>query len=96
MRKNLIGVAAILAALLSTAAFAQENGSTPPGATMGKEKMGAFYSDETMKTMKPMEEFKSAFMAMSGDDQKALRAECALSQSEKDSFCVSLKEIDKQ
>lgn len=105
MNLKLISVPALC--LVAGVAFAQESGSNT-GSTSDttatdqqmmmndKEKMKAFYSDADMKTLRPSEEFKAAFMAMSADDQAKLRQECQNSTSQKDEFCVSLKSIATQ
>lgn len=46
------------------------------GALDEADTMAAFYTDNTMKTMKPMEEFKTAFMAMPMEKQEAMKKEC--------------------
>jgi hypothetical protein len=58
-----------------------------------KTKMAPFYTDEAMTTMKTGEEFRSAFNAMSAEDQQRLRDECLNSTSQRDEFCEGIKNI---
>lgn len=58
-----------------------------------KTKMAPFYTDEAMTTMKTGEEFRSAFNAMSAEDQQRLRDECLNSTSQREEFCEGIRNI---
>jgi hypothetical protein len=100
-----LALAAVTATLLSGAALAQSSDTTTTQSTgtqgspepqtqvlmNDKAKMAPFYSDEAMTTLKTGDEFKSAFQAMSAEDQQRLRDECQNSTSPRDTFCEGLK-----
>jgi hypothetical protein len=83
MKRTLIAAAAICLAV-SGSALAQNSNATPSktGATTGADYMsdpamvGGFYTDDTMSTLRPVEEMRTAFMAMSADEQAALKLQC--------------------
>ena len=100
-----IALAAAAVTMLSGAAMAQDKslatGSTAtdgmprPGSLLeNKEKMAPFYTDETMSTLRSTDEIKSAFQAMSPDDQKMLREECQNVTSPRDTFCQGLSTFE--
>lgn len=57
--------------------------------------MSPFFTDSGMKTMKPMEEMKAAFMAMPKDKQEAMMKECMDTASAKShaDFCVAINTL---
>ncbi|TPK70533.1 hypothetical protein FJ934_22250 [Mesorhizobium sp. B2-4-12] len=57
--------------------------------------MSPFFTDSSMKTMKPMEEFKAAFMAMPKEKQDAMMKECndaAMSKPHAE-FCANVRAL---
>jgi hypothetical protein len=58
-------------------------------------KMSPFFTDAGMKTMKPAEEFKKAWMAMTEEDRAGLMKECgdAAIAKEHDDFCKMTKQL---
>lgn len=80
-------IAAALGMILSGAAFAQDNqpGAEPstnePGTndqqnSMDDKVMSGFYTDSTMSKMRSPDEVKAAWMAMSKEDQAAMKERC--------------------
>ena len=58
------------------------------------EVMGPFFTDDTMTTMRSTDEMKTAWVAMSADDQAAMRAECETTTSIKyKEFCGAIGEF---
>jgi hypothetical protein len=57
--------------------------------------MKPFYTDSTMKTMVPEEEFKAAWMKMSKEDQAEVMKECGDEAIAKDhdNFCAMTKQL---
>jgi hypothetical protein len=58
-------------------------------------KMSPFFTDAGMKTMKPAEEFKVAWLAMKEDDRAGMTKECADAAIAKahDDFCKMTKQL---
>jgi hypothetical protein len=81
--KALFAAAAICLAV-SGSALAQGSNATESktGATTGADyftdpaMVGDFYADDTMTTLRPVEEMRAAFMAMSEEDRSALTLQC--------------------
>jgi hypothetical protein len=61
---------------LGALALSMVGGVAFAGALDDPNDMSPFFTDSSMKTMKPMEEFKTAFMAMPKDKQDAMMKEC--------------------
>jgi hypothetical protein len=83
---------ALAFSLTGGAALAAGNGSS---ALDNSEMMKPFYTDATMKTMVPEEQFKAAWMKMSQTDQAAVMKECsdAAIAKEHDNFCAMTKQL---
>lgn len=62
-----------LTAVAGSAMAAGENTS----ALDDPQKMAPFYTDSDMKTMKPAEDFKAAWMAMTDEDRNNITTVCA-------------------
>lgn len=79
--------AAVLAAGLAGAAFAQDATTTQstedPADYLKAENIQDFYTDPNMKTMKAAEEVKKVFSTMSADQQERLKAACAANDESK-------------
>ena len=62
-------------------------------------KMAPFYTDNTMKTMRGMDEFKAAWMGMTKDDQTAMTKACedeaknATAANTHPEFCSNVKQL---
>lgn len=63
-----ICLGALALSMISGVAFA--------GALDSPDNMAPFYTDSSMKTMKPTAEFKTAFMSMPKEKQEAMKKEC--------------------
>ena len=61
---------------LGALALAMVSGTALAGALDSPDNMAPFFTDSGMKTMKPMAEFKAAFMAMPMEKQEAVKKEC--------------------
>ncbi|WP_095202730.1 hypothetical protein [Mesorhizobium carmichaelinearum] len=61
---------------LGALALSMVNGVAFAGALDEPDNMAPFFTDSSMKTMKPMEEFKMVFMAMPKEKQDAMMKEC--------------------
>ena len=58
------------------------------------EMMGPFFTDDTMVTMRSADEMKTAWAAMSVEDQTAMRAECEANDSDKyRDFCGAINDM---
>ncbi|QKD01111.1 hypothetical protein [Mesorhizobium loti] len=78
---------------LGALALSMVSGVALAGALDDPNDMSPFFTDSGMKTMKPMEEFKAAFMAMPKDKQDAMMKECqdaAMSKPHAE-FCANVK-----
>ena len=85
MKRILIAAAAVCLAV-SGSALAQQTQSvetqSKTGATTGADyftdpaMVGAFYTDDTMTTLRPVEELRTAFLAMPEGDQEILKTQC--------------------
>ncbi|MBX3578831.1 MAG: hypothetical protein KF723_16665 [Rhizobiaceae bacterium] len=94
MSIKLLSAAALSLALMGGAAYAQATSSTssdnPSQNTASdavilgnKDKMGAFYTDESMATLKTDDEMRTAWSGLTAEDQTAFRSECqALTQQD--------------
>lgn len=65
-----IGNICLKSACLGALALAMASGTAFAGALDEPDNMAPFFADSGMKTMKPMAEFKSAFMAMPMESRK--------------------------
>lgn len=75
MKNVLLAVSALTLAMVGSAYSA----SSDHDATMyltDATKVGAFYTDSSMKTLRPMEERKAMFSKMSKEDQKMMTSMC--------------------
>lgn len=61
---------------LGALALSMVGGVAFAGALDEPDNMAPFFTDSSMKTMKPMAEFKAAFMAMPKEKQDAMMKEC--------------------
>jgi hypothetical protein len=61
---------------LGALALSMVSGVAFAGALDEPDNMAPFFTDSSMKTMKPMAEFKAAFMAMPMEKQEAMKKEC--------------------
>jgi len=95
--KRFISAAALILVMSGGAAFAQTDPAAKSGDPGAADKqmsisdpatMKPFYSDDSMTTLRPMEEFKSAWAAMSAENQAAVKEQCKQPESEKlKDFC---------
>ena len=85
MKLKILSIAALAFALASGAAIAQEASSTDAASQNteadaeklgNSERMGAFFTDDTMTTLRTDEEFNTAFTGMTVDEQTRMRDEC--------------------
>ncbi|MBM2713987.1 hypothetical protein JQK88_22760 [Mesorhizobium caraganae] len=70
-------------------------GSTTGGALDDPAKMSPFFTDAGMKTMRPAEEFKVAWLAMKEEDRAGMTKECgdeAIAKAH-DDFCKMTKQL---
>jgi hypothetical protein len=58
---------------LGALALAMVSGTAFAGALDEPDNMAPFFTDSSMKTMKPMADFKTAFMAMPMEKQEAMK-----------------------
>ena len=88
--KLLIGAFAL--SVVSGAALA--GSTTGTSALDNKDKMAPFYTDAEMKTMRPDDEFKAAWMAMTQEDRDQFSKECD-TDTEKlhNDFCEKTKQL---
>ncbi len=89
MKLNILPIA-VLAATLASGAFAQtapdQTGPAPAGQPQvdpmvtnsleDTDMMKPFFTDDTMTTMRPMEELKSAWAAMSEENRTTMLRDC--------------------
>ncbi|TGQ43839.1 MULTISPECIES: hypothetical protein [unclassified Mesorhizobium] len=61
---------------LGALALSMVSGAAFAGALDEPDNMAPFFTDSSMKTMKPKAEFKAAFTAMPMEKQKAMKKEC--------------------
>lgn len=79
MRHTLVAAAAICMAITGSAlAQAPEPGASgaSPDIMNDPATVGSFYTDDTMQTLRPVEEMRTAYMAMSEADREALKIQC--------------------
>jgi hypothetical protein len=90
MKTFLLG--AMAASFVTGAALAAGNGTS---AIDDPAKMGAFYTDSDMKTMKGDDDFKTAWMALTQEDRDSMMKSCADSAiaTSHDTFCSKAKEL---
>ena len=82
-------------ALAMTTGTALAAGTTGTTALDDPAKMSPFFTDAGMKTLKSEADFKSAWMAMKPDEQKAVLKDCGdttLNKSHAD-FCAMAKKM---
>ena len=80
---------------LGALALSMVSGVAFAGALDEPDNMAPFFTDSSMKTMKPMAEFKAAFMAMPMEKQEAMKKECqdaAMSKPHAE-FCANLQAL---
>ena len=107
MKLRMLPIAA-LAAMLAGGAFAQtaptkdETGPAPAGQPQvdpmvtnsleNTDMMKPFFTDDTMSTMRPMEEMRSAWTAMSEENRTTMLRDCEGNQSIKyREFCGAIE-----
>ncbi|MBA1145121.1 hypothetical protein [Mesorhizobium neociceri] len=61
----------------ATLALSIFGGQALAGALKEPNTMKPFYTDASMKTMKPLEEFKAVFFGMPAEKQAQMKGECA-------------------
>ncbi len=103
MKRKFLAATALTLMLASGAAYAQTSTTADPAASdpaaADKMKpledptmMKPFFSDEAMTTMRSDDEIKAAWAAMSADNQKMMKDECAKTDSTKSAeFCGKIK-----
>jgi hypothetical protein len=80
---------------LGALALSMVSGVALAGALDEPDNMAPFFTDSSMKTMKPMAEFKAAFMAMPKEKQDAMMKECqdaAMSKPHAE-FCANVNAL---
>jgi hypothetical protein len=105
MMKTKLASAVIALMLIGGAAFAQSSTTAEPTApdTTQADKlqpledptvMKPFFTDDTMATMRSDEEMKTAWAAMSADNQKMMKEQCATTDSVKfKEFCGKINSM---
>lgn len=95
MKMRIIFLGAMTAMAVTGAAYAAGQDSNHTSALDDPQKMGAFYSDSDMKTMKDDNEFKKAWMALTDEDRTSMTKDCADSTiaTSHDTFCSKAKEL---
>ncbi len=84
----------IRAICLGTAIALFLSGGIAFAGTLGEpETMKPFFTDASMKTMKPMKEFKKVFMAMPAEKQEAMKNECAGMTQPYTAFCANVNTL---
>lgn len=96
MKLKLASAAALALMLAGGAAYAQTATTTAPDTTQADKlqplddpaMMKPFFTDDSMSTMRSDEEMKTAWTAMSAEHQKAMKDQCATTDSIKyKEFC---------
>jgi hypothetical protein len=80
---------------LGVLALAMVSGTAFAGALDEPDNMAPFFTDSSMKTMKPMADFKTAFTAMPMEKQVAMKKECndaAMSKPHAE-FCANVQAL---
>jgi hypothetical protein len=80
---------------LGVFALSMVSGVSFAGALDEPDNMAPFFTDSGMKTMKPMADFKAAFMAMPMEKQAAMKKECndaAMSKPHAE-FCANVQAL---
>ena len=93
MNIKMFCMGAVALSMMTGAALA--GASTGTSALDDPAKMSPFFTDAGMKTMRPMEEFKVAWMAMKEDDRNGMMKECgdeAIAKTH-DDFCKMTKQL---
>lgn len=73
------------------ATLALSTGVACAGMLDAAEYLQSFYTDSSMKTLKPMPEFRAAFMAMPQSDREMIMRECQdAAQSKYAEFCTNV------
>ncbi|MER8508519.1 hypothetical protein [Mesorhizobium sp. M0199] len=93
MNIKMFCMGAMALSMMTGAALAA--GATGTSALDDPQKMSPFFTDAGMKTMKPAAEFKTAWMAMSKEDQAMMMKECGdeAIAKEHDDFCKMTKQL---
>ncbi|MER8972366.1 MULTISPECIES: hypothetical protein [unclassified Mesorhizobium] len=77
-----------------TFALSAFGGQASAGALDEPDTMEPFFTDSSMKTMKPMEEFKAVFFAMPAEKQAQMKGECARQvQQPYTDFCANVNTL---
>lgn len=83
--------------MISGASFAEDSTTANPNPSVfdKHDTMAPFYSDTDMKTLKTGDELKAAWMAMSKEDQDAVKEGCGdeAIAKEHDNFCANTKDL---
>jgi hypothetical protein len=95
--KRFISATALVLMMAGGAAIAQTDPAAKSGDPNAADKqmsisdpatMKPFYTDDTMATLRPVEEFKAAWQAMAPENQAAVKEQCKQPESEKlKEFC---------
>jgi hypothetical protein len=95
MNTKTLFLGAITAIVVGGAAYAAGQDTNHTSAIDDPQKMGAFYTDSGMKTMKGDADFKTAWMALTQDDRDSMMKSCADSKiaTDHDTFCSKAKEL---
>ncbi|MFA6155366.1 hypothetical protein [Mesorhizobium sp.] len=82
-------------ALAMTTGSVLAGGNTGTSSLDDPAKMGSFYTDADMKTMRSDDEFKKAWLALTEDDRTAMTKDCGDSVIGKshDNFCAKTKQL---
>lgn len=103
-RKLLIATA--ICALTSTAALSQTDGSgsnatddatgaaKAPGMLDDPAAMKPFYTDDSMTTMRSMDEMRAAVKEMNENDKAKITEECKNSTTQRSSFCKAFNDAN--
>jgi len=93
MNMKMLCLGAMTLSMITGTALA--GGSTGTSALDDPAKMSPFFTDAGMKTMRPAEEFKAAWMAMKEEDRATMMKECgdeAIAKAH-DNFCKMTKQL---
>lgn len=74
-------------------ALSSSGGIALAGALDEPDTMEPFFTDASMKTMKPLEEFKAVFMAMPAEKQEQMNKECADMRQPYTDFCANVNTL---
>ncbi|PDQ18671.1 hypothetical protein CN311_23480 [Mesorhizobium sanjuanii] len=74
-------------------ALSASGGIALAGTLDDPDTMKPFFTDASMKTMKPLEEFKHVFMAMPAEKQEAMKNECKGMEQPYTAFCANVNTL---